>query len=243
MPSNFASYTETSVNALKYNPKSQEVIDRKQEILKTITEYHGGAPASVLFYGFNPLILITPYKQVSVTEISEGAKKYLDAKNIKYTYIDESELATHKQQFDWVIAADEYFTFAETESVQIGKIEETVRLAKKAVITTLRDYKNLDFRDREFSQPMAVHNNNNTKLFVEYHHWELSDKNAWTSTVYELDGADAVVYGPFARRTMFFKQMAKFSLDAGARNFYVHKNLMYKSVIKKNYEHVISINL
>ena len=48
--------------------------------------------------------------------------------------------------------------------------------------------------------------------------------------------------GPYNRRSMFFKQMAKFSLDAGGKNFYVHKNLMYKSLIKKNYEHVISIS-
>ncbi|NBW58034.1 hypothetical protein EBR43_09720, partial [bacterium] len=48
-------------------------------------------------------------------------------------------------------------------------------------------------------------------------------------------------YGPFARRNMYFKQLAKFSMDAGAENFYVHKNLMYKSLIKKNYEHIITI--
>jgi hypothetical protein len=41
---------------------------------------------------------------------------------------------------------------------------------------------------------------------------------------------------------MYFKQMANFSITAGARQFYVHKNLMYKSLIKKNYEHVISIS-
>ena len=40
---------------------------------------------------------------------------------------------------------------------------------------------------------------------------------------------------------MFFKQLAKFVYDAGAANFTVHKNLMYKSLIKKNYEHVISV--
>jgi len=40
---------------------------------------------------------------------------------------------------------------------------------------------------------------------------------------------------------MYFKQLAKFSLDNGASNFIVHKNLMYKGLVKKNYEHVISI--
>ena len=60
--------------------------------------------------------------------------------------------------------------------------------------------------------------------------------------VYELLGNDANTAGPYNRRSMFFKQMAKFSIDAGAKEFYVHKNLMYKSLIKKNYEHVISIS-
>ena len=63
------------------------------------------------------------------------------------------------------------------------------------------------------------------------------------STVYEITnpGNEMTVYGEFDRRTMFFKQLAKFSMDAGAVNFLVHKNLMYKSPIKKNYEHVVSI--
>jgi len=60
--------------------------------------------------------------------------------------------------------------------------------------------------------------------------------------VYEIGKDNSLTtYGLFERRTMFFKQLAKFSMDAGAVNFLVHKNLMYKSLIKKNYEHVISI--
>jgi len=61
--------------------------------------------------------------------------------------------------------------------------------------------------------------------------------------VYEIAHPDSqfASYGPFDRRTMYFKQLAKFSMDAGATYFQVHKNLMYKSLNKKNYEHVISI--
>ena len=140
------------------------------------------------------------------------------------------------------MATDEYFTFARTEEEQQAKIQLACNLAKTAIITTLRDYKNQDFRDREFSQPLAVHAHDDTKLYLEYHHHEYTDKNAWTTTVYEMHGHNALTYGPFARRSMFFKQMANFSISAGAKNFYVHKNLMYKSLIKKNYEHVISIS-
>ena len=66
------------------------------------------------------------------------------------------------------------------------------------------------------------------------------DKNAYTGTIYEVS-TQMQVYGPFHRRNMYFKQLAKFSLDNAAVNFYVHKNIMYKSTIKKNYEHIITI--
>jgi hypothetical protein len=242
MPQTFAGYTETSVNAFEFNPKSQEVIDRKQEILRAIAQHHGNNPTSVLFYGFSPMMLGAGYKQLAVTQITEETKKFLDTRGVKYTYVAEEDLGNYRKSFDWVVATDEYFTFAHTEEEQQTKIQLACNLAKNVVVTTLRDYKNQDFRDREFSQPLAVHDHSDTKLFLEYHHYDFADKNAWTTTVYEMHGSDAVTYGPFSRRSMYFKQMANFSISAGARQFYVHKNLMYKSLIKKNYEHVISIS-
>lgn len=242
MSQTFAGYTESSVNALKFNPKSQEVIERKREILTSIAQHHGSNPTSILFYGFTPLMLASTCKQITVTGINAEIKKFLDSTGIKYVYVDEKDLDNYKKQFNWVIAADEYFTFARSEQEQIDKIKAVSDLAKDVIVTTLRDYKNQDFRDREFSQPLAVHAQNETKIFLEYHHYDYNDKNAWTTNVYEMQDKETVVTGPFARRSMFFKQMAKFSIDAGAKEFYVHKNLMYKSLIKKNYEHVISIS-
>jgi hypothetical protein len=242
MSQEFASYTESSVNALKFNPKSQEVVDRKQEILRSIGQHHNINPTSVLFYGFSPMMLGAGYKQLAVTQITEQTKKFLDTRGVKYTYVAEEDLGNYKKSFDWVVATDEYFTFAQTEEEQQLKIQLATNLAKSVVITTLRDYKNQDFRDREFSQPLAVHDHDDTKLFLEYHHYDYNDKNAWNTMIYEMHGTSTTTHGPYARRSMFFKQMANFSITAGARQFYVHKNLMYKSLIKKNYEHVISIS-
>jgi hypothetical protein len=188
------------------------------------------------------LIQANSYKNIAVTAISPDIKNYLNELGIKYTYIDQDDLGQYKKQFDWVIAVDEYFTFAKSEEEQLASIQELSNLTRKALITTLRDYKNQDFKDREFSQPLAIHKGNQSKLFLEYHAYEYTDKNAWKTTVYELEGNNCMVHGPYSRRNMFFKQMAKFSIDFGAKEFYVHKNLMYKSLIKKNYEHVISIS-
>ena len=242
MPATFATYTEASLNAYKFNPKSQEVLERKKEILRSISEHHGSTPTSILFYGFSPMILGATCKQIAVTSITAEIKKFLDSLGIKYTYIEEGNLGQYKKQFSWVIATDEYFTFAQSEQEQLDKIQLISNLAKDVIITTLRDYKNQDYRDREFSQPLAVRNSKDSKIYLEYHDHDFNDKNIWKTTVYELTGSASTVTGPFARRSMYFKQMAKFSIDSGAKEFYVHKNLMYKSLIKKNYEHVISIS-
>ena len=242
MPQGYATYTNISVSALELNPRSQDIIQRKQEILSAISTHHNSNPSTMLFIGFSPLILGTNCKQISVTNITDNTKKYLDSNGVKYTYIDTKDLNKHNKQFSWVIASDEYFTFANSEEEQRLNIENTVKLAKDLIVTTLRDYKNQDFKDREFSQPLAVYNNKESRLFIEHHSHDYTDKNSWETSVYELENEKAKMYGPFARRSMFFKQMAKFSIDAGAKEFYVHKNLMYKSLIKKNYEHVISIS-
>jgi hypothetical protein len=241
MPQTYATYTEVLIHALDFNPRSQEVITKKQEIIDSIIHHQNKSPGLVLFYGFSPLIFANSFKQIAVTNITDPIKKYLDAAGIKYTYIDSGDLGQYKKQFNWVVAGEEYFTFAKTEDEQRANIEVLAQLAKDLIVTTLRDYKNQDFRDREFSQPLAVRNGKDSKIFLEYHDHDFTDRNGWMTTVYEMQGTEVKVHGPFARRSMFFKQMAKFSIDAGAKEFYVHKNLMYKSLIKKNYEHVISI--
>lgn len=240
---NYNKYTEISLNAFEFNPRSKEIIEKKKEINDTIIQYHGSKPTSVLFYGFNPMILSLPYTQISVTHINDRIKNLLDRYEIKYTYIDSKELNDYSKEFSWVVAADEFFTFADSEETQRRQVTQAVKLAKTTVITTLKDYKNQEFKEREFSQPLAIYNQKVSKVFLEYHNYDFEDKNAWNTTVYELTGQDAIVHGAFSRRSMYFKQLARFSMDAGASNFYVHKNLMYKGLIKKNYEHVLSINV
>jgi hypothetical protein len=235
-------YTEILVSALEFNPRAQDIIDKKKDIVASIVQHHGGRPGNVLFYGFSPLMLALDRTEISVAYTNDRIKNYLDSIGVKYTYIPDEELPNYTKQFSWVVAGEEYFTFAETEEEQKDKLTLAVSLAKTAVITTLRDYKNQNFKDREFSQPLAVYKQQDYKLFLEYHNYSQVDKNSWTTQVHEIHSTSAVMHGPFSRRSMFFKQMAKFSIDAGAKNFYVHKNLMYKSLIKRNYEHVISIS-
>jgi protein-tyrosine-phosphatase len=238
----FSNYTDAILSALIFNPKADDQIARKQEILDGVYRIENLEPQTILFVGFNPAILSCRAKSISVTEISDSAQAYLKSKGIKFTYIEPTKLEAYQKNFDCVVAMDEYFTFADSDQAQQDMIAKICNLAKSFVISTIRDYKNQDFKDRDFSQPVMVRNASDFKLFVENHDWNLKDRTLWNSMVYEINAANALTtYGVFQRRTMFFKQLAKFSMDAGAVNFLVHKNLMYKSLIKKNYEHVVSI--
>ena len=239
----FTNYTDTILSALTFNPKIDDVVARKQEILDGVYRVENLEPTSVLFIGFNPAILSCKAKTLAVTEISDAAQDYLKSRGIKFTHIDPAHLSDYRKSFECVIAMDEYFTFAGSDQDQQDAIAKICSLATAFVISTIRDYKNMDFKERDFSQPATVRNGAETKIFVENHDWDLKDRTLWNTMVYEITEPNSSLqtYGLFERRTMFFKQLAKFSMDAGAVNFLVHKNLMYKSLIKKNYEHVVSI--
>jgi hypothetical protein len=237
----FADYTDAVLSALTFNPRFDDVVARKQEILDGVYRTENLDPTSILFVGFNPAILSCKSKTISVTEISDTAQAFLKSKNVKFTYIDPADLSKYQKQFQCVVAMDEYFTFADSDQEQQDKIAKICNLATAFVVSTIRDYKNQDYKDREFSQPVSVRNGKDTRIFLENHDWDLKDRTLWNTMIYEIEGSSLKTYGIFDRRTMFFKQLAKFSMDAGAVNFLVHKNLMYKSLIKKNYEHVVSI--
>jgi hypothetical protein len=239
----FDRYTDSVFSAFNANAHTNDIIKKKNEIVAGVYEFYNSAPESVLFVGFNPAILASTVKDIYVTEISDAAVAYLQSANLKFTVIKYNDLINYRKSFDAVIALDEYFTFAESDPEQQNQIGLFCSLAKNFVISTLKDYKNQDYKDREYSQPVLIRNGADKKTFLESHDWDLKDRASWKTVVYGIDQTtnQLETFGTFNRRTMYFKQLAKFSLDAGANNFLVHKNLMYKGLTKRNYEHVISI--
>ena len=237
----FLEYSDIGFRAFVFSSKQQEIIQRKNGILKSVYDHHRIMPRSVLFVGFNPAILECTADQISVADLSPEADAWLQAQGVEYTAVSSDDFGNYYKAFDAVIAVEELFTFAESENNQKAQFDQICNTAAQIVITTLRDYKNQEFKDREFSQPAVIKNDDETRILLEYHEYDIADRNAWARTVYEITGDNLEVNGQFLCRHMFFKQCAKFGYDAGAKDFVIHKNLMYKSLIKKNYEHVISI--
>lgn len=236
----FEKYTDCILNALQFHPRPNDVLSKKKVILDSVSEFHNMVPSSVLYVGFNPAILIDNTKSIFITEVSTQTLDYLKQNKIKFEYIDPKDLESQSKRFDVVIALDEYFTFAKNEQEQRNLVTKICNLAKEYIITTCKDYKNQEFKDREFSSPALLRGSQNT-IYLEFHDHSNEDRNAWHTNLYQIHNNEFEFHGPFLRRSMFFKQLAKFSTDAGSTGFTIHKNIMYKSLLKKNYEHVISI--
>ena len=230
----FSEYTQVVFDAFCLHNRTKEIIDRKQDIIDKIAEFYNVAPQSYLFIGFNPAILSVSAREIYVTEVSDSVLAWLKK------HRPEVRPFTDVHMVDCIVAVDEYLTFAKSDQEQKDLIANICKLARDLIITTVKDYKNQDFKEREYSQPAIIRNNALT-AYTEIHDWNQTDKNSFKTATYELSGAFTKCKAVTERRTMYFKQMAKFCMDAGATDFLVHKNLMYKSLIKKNYEHVISI--
>jgi hypothetical protein len=240
---NFIRYTDAILSALTYSQRASELISKKQEVIDGVYQFHNFVPSKVLFVGFSTAILSCRAEEIFVTFISDEAQEYLKSQGVKFTYIPEFDLPKYNKKFEVTIALEEFFTFANSDADQHNTVKTICDTASEFVISTLKDYKNQDYKEREFSQPALIRNTGECKFFNEFHDWDMKDRTLWHSSIYEINVTENTMtsYGPFNRRTMYFKQLAKFSMDAGAQDFFVHKNLMYKSLIKKNYEHVVSI--
>lgn len=239
--SSFLKYSNILLDGFTSNPKLSDIINKKRDLLTDVLYHYGLLADNILFVGFSPWCLSLDNTPFTITEVGDEVLEYLTLNNCNFQFKPLADLAQSPKQYSIIIAADEYFTFANSDQDQRDLVDHLAKIAKDLIITTLRDYKNQDFKDREFSQPIMIRGTDTNRVFLEHYNYDIKDKNASTSLTYVINGTACDAHGPFARRNMYFKQLAKFSLDAGAQNFYVHKNLMYKSVIKKNYEHVITI--
>jgi hypothetical protein len=235
---NFEQYSQILLNAFAANHRNQELVAKKHDLLIQVYEYYHIQPRSVLYMGFNPAIFADCNCKNYVLGVDRAKLNELGMTPNQYQLIDN--ISQLPDRVDAVVAFDEFFTFFNNELHQRTALEQMKSLTDGVVVTSLRDYKNQDFRDREFSFPSIVKQNQKNTIYLEYHDHRIGAKPEWQTTVYEIDDNQLQVHGPYLRQAVYFKQLAKFVSDAGFVQFSIHKNLMYKSPIRKNYEHVIS---
>lgn len=230
MNENFRIYNNAVSTAFTSLVKTDDLIARKTEsflkILKT------KEIKTVLHCGFGP---------VAIGLVKEGYDvSLMDNTMVPIEYNDLFSDPDFNKRYDAVIALDEYLTFANDEEEQKKLIINTCDLTKDLLIVTLSDFKNMPDNNKEFSEPQGYKTKDGYRTYLEKN---TRGRNFYTTKIYEIDEKDELtVYGPMNRRMLFFKQLARQAEDNKSLSFNFQKNLMYKGMLKKNYEHIIAIN-
>ena len=100
----------------------------------------------------------------------------------------------------------------------------------------------MNFNQRSFYDPFQIKTDDGNIVLIKYRDWSITDRQKWTETHYALQDNNLLYSKTINKRTMYFKQLAKFASDAGSKNFQVNKKLMYKSLFNKNQDYIIYIS-
>lgn len=184
------------------------------------------------------------YKMGGDVTVYKGIKDYgnVECKCKHY----EGELADFVGQgikFDYVIAPDEFLTYADNEEQQKQLLSLVTKIADIAFITTVKDYKNMYSNQRYFEEPFVLRTNNGDAIVVRKREWDQTDRQAWVQENFVIHNEELYICQRYNRRTMYFKQLAKFAYDLGSKSFSVDKKSMYKPAFSKTFEYVVTITL
>lgn len=196
----------------------------------------------ILMPGIIPDGMLQLNPTVDITVVNDEDWYGLNLPQAKTHSGELADFVAQGQQFDYVIAPDEWITFAESEQDQLQKISMVSKIARKGFFTTLKDYKNMYANQRYFEEPFVLRNDQNDAIVLRQREWDSVDRQRWTSKHMIIQGDEVMHCRPWQRRTMYFKQMAKFCTDAGATGFSVEKQNMYKPPYSKTFEYVIFVD-
>jgi hypothetical protein len=220
-----------------YNDKWDEIVTTKTSIIDNLIKVLNSDAKSILFTSFNPIAIdLANYYNVAVI-CDEFFTSYFDLSKIKR--FDSVNNITNS--YDIVIALDEYFTHADSEDQQRELMYQLIKVINGWLITTLQDYKNFAPYKKNQIDAIGINSEHNY-IVLENSIADRTDKQVWDHYFYCIqDHLDLMTIGPIKRRTMYFKQLAKYSSDAGSKQYVIQKNLLYKGFFSKNFEHIITV--
>jgi len=228
MNNDFQIYNKAVVSAFNELIKTEDLIARKTEnFLKILRGYND--IKTVLCTGYNPVALGLQKEgyDISLLDSSEEMGPPFVPFDINIRY-------------DAVLALDEYITFASDETAQKDLLNTVCDLTKAVLIVTLSDYKNMSENTKDYSDPQGYKTKEGYTTYLEKH---TKGRNHFLTKVYKIDHNDNLtIFGPVGRRSMYFKQLARQAENNKSIKFLFQKNMMYKGMLKKNYEHIITID-
>ena len=148
---------------------------------------------------------------------------------------------SNEKKYDTILALDEFFTYSDNEDHQKQIIENSLEFLKPGgiLLTSIRDYRNNPVHKRNLGDSSYVNINNTHYVIVEINCPDPTNPQSWSQTNFVIKDDDAATaYELGNRRTLYFKQLAKYCNDAGCKQFGVLKEHFWKSPWKRSMEHI-----
>ena len=230
MNQGFQNYNKLIADSFNELLRRDELVSKKTANLLKILQNRD--ITTVLHYGYGPTAIGLAQAGFKVT--------LTDNADVPEQDRELFQPMTVNGRYDATVALDEYFTFADTEEQQQDIINDAFDITRRVLITSVSDYKNMSENNREFGDPQSYKTQNGLVAYLERHLH--TSRNSWQTKVHKiLPNNDCVTSELFGRRTLFFKQLARMSSDAGATNFTFEKSMMFKGMLSKGYQHIITI--
>lgn len=197
---------------------------------------------TILSYGFNLVaygFAMNGYK-VAISNCCPDCFKNLESYQMSITD-NVNDIYNRQEKYDLVLAVDQATTYADTNEDQQELVKMFAGVTAKTFVTTVRDYRNQKHNDKHFDEPFYVKQGDSERIVLNHRKWDRGDRQSWTNYVYMIDqDHNLTVSEPKKRRTMYFKQLAKFLYDNSAKDYTVHKEPLYKSAFSKTFQYLIT---
>lgn len=182
-----------------------------------------------------------PKEVLSVTE--SWASLLLREQGLNVTLLSET---TEGKKYDTIIAFDEVMCRYRSEQAQKQAIISLMNFLSPngLALISLRDYRNGHFHCRPLGDTVLNDIDGEEFITVEVNHHDAQDKQSWNQKMYLIKNhTDFSVIHCGDRRTLYFKQMAKYCSDAGFKNFGVFKDIFWRGTWRRTPEHIAWIKL
>ena len=146
------------------------------------------------------------------------------------------------ERFDLILAMDEVLTRESDEQSQKRLISQITSLLAPGgvMLATLRDYRNSNCHRRPLGDNTFSQLGKDRIVITEVNDLDQNDKQHWNQKLHVVINDrefTCIEAGP--RRTLYFKQLAKYCSDADLEKFGVFKELFWRSHLRRAPEHLV----
>lgn len=145
-------------------------------------------------------------------------------------------------KFDMILAVDEILTWEADESMQRKIVSQLVGLLSPGgvMLISLRDFKNSGCHKRPLGDSIYSQLGRDRLVITEVNELDHSDKQRWQQKLHVVANDEqfrCLELG--ARRTLYFKQLARYCMDAGFGEFGTIKDGYWRNHLRRSPEHLL----